>query len=440
MFFELTKRIVTTVEPRLLWKFLWNFGVKGIISSEKFKRRLKRGEYFPAYLHISIINSCNLKCQGCWIDVDAPREMIDLDLINRVINDSKKHGNYFFGILGGEPFLHPQLFDILSAHPDCYFQVFTNGQLITESVAERLRELGNVSPLISIEGDEEVSDQRRGGKNVFDRSLRGLKACINARLLTGVATSLCRTNIDELLTEEWLRKLIELGVHYVWYYGYRPVGPLMCTDLALTAEQLIMSRKFIVEMRRKLPIIIIDAYYDHKGRSLCPSAVGISHHINWRGEIEPCPVIQFAKENIRDSQSIYELITKSEFLKDYRKTAREALRGCIVLERADLLKQLVLKHGARDTTYRQTVLKELDQMEPKFSQWLPGYEVPEDYWMYRWAKKLWFNDFGAYKNASHNIEQKKRQIESALKEELTRKCAQYNKPEAEPANIIEEKK
>ncbi len=41
------------------------------------------------------------------------------------INDSKAHGNAFFGILGGEPFMHPQLLELFAAHPDCYFQVFT---------------------------------------------------------------------------------------------------------------------------------------------------------------------------------------------------------------------------------------------------------------------------------------------------------------------------
>ena len=181
-----------TADKRLLWKFVWNFGVKGMLSVERFKRRLKRGEYFPPFLYLSIVNSCNLRCQGCWVDVESPREMIDIDDLNKLVRDAKKHGNSFFGVLGGEPFLHPQLLDFLGAHPDCYFQVFTNGQMITQKVAAELRRLGNVTPLISIEGREIASDQRRGSKNVLSRTLRGLDACIEARLLTGVATSVAR--------------------------------------------------------------------------------------------------------------------------------------------------------------------------------------------------------------------------------------------------------
>jgi MoaA/NifB/PqqE/SkfB family radical SAM enzyme len=414
MFPSLAYRTLRTVSPRLLWKLGWNFCFKNLIAAEKFKSRLRRDEHFPAFLHLSIINSCNLHCTGCWVDVDAPQEKIDLDLLNRVVNEAKKEGVRFFGLLGGEPFLHPQFLDMLAAHPDCYFQAFTNGQLITEKVAAEMNRLGIVTPLISIEGKEIVSDERRGGKDVYRRTMRGLENCIRAKLLTGVATSLCRTNIDELLTEKWLRDLIGLGVHYVWYYAYRPAGSMMSTDLALRPDQLLRARKFIVEMRSKVPIVIVDAYYDHEGRSLCPSATGMSHHISPRGEIEPCPVIQLAKENIRDAGSISSVIRNSAFLRDYRETAAQATRGCIILERPDLLKALALRHGARDTTSRQTFLKELDSMCPCFSQWLPGQEIPERHWMYRWAKKFWFNDFGIYRQTRHDAEGKIRALKTSL--------------------------
>jgi len=286
MFPALASRILLTTDKRCLWKFAWNFGVKGMLSVEKFKRRIRRGEYFPPFLYLSIINSCNLRCQGCWVDVEN-KDAIDLDTLNRTIADAQRHGNVFFGILGGEPFMHPALLDLLAAHPDCYFQLFTNGQFITEKIANRLRELGNATPLVSIEGREGVSDERRGKKGVFDKTMRGLEHCLRARLLTGVATSVCQSNIDELLTEPWLRELIDRGLHYVWYHTYRPGGPKANFQLALRPDQLVRVRRFIVEMRGRLPSAIIDAYYDHDGRALCPMATGISHHISPGGDIEP---------------------------------------------------------------------------------------------------------------------------------------------------------
>jgi len=418
---RLVMRSVRNASFRCIGKFAWNFGVKGLVSVERFKRRLKRGEYFPPFLYLSIINSCNLRCQGCWVDVEAERTQIDLETLNRTIRDAKKHGNVFFGILGGEPFMHPELLDLLRAHPDCYFQVFTNGQFITDKIAAELRSIGNATPLISIEGRELTSDQRRGNKQVFSRTMRGLDACLRAGLLTGVATSVCQTNIDELLTESWLQELIDRGVHYTWFHTYRPVGPKMNPGLALRPDQLVRVRKFVVEMRAKMPIAIIDAYYDGEGQALCPMSTGISHHVNPAGEIEPCPIIQFAAENIRDSRGIYATMRDSAFLRDFRELSAQHTRGCVVLERPDLVKGLVVKHNARDTTLRGTAMAELDAMTPRFSQWLPGEEVPEKHWMYRLAKKYWFSDFGAYRKLQANAAGKARDLQDQLS---TRKTQQ----------------
>jgi MoaA/NifB/PqqE/SkfB family radical SAM enzyme len=406
-------RTLRSADKRCIWKFLWNFGFKGMRSVEKFKSRIKRGEYFPPFLYVSIINSCNLRCQGCWVDV-TEKDSIDLETLNRTIIDAKNHGNAFFGLLGGEPFMHPELLEVLAAHPDCYFQLFTNGQFITEKVATRLREIGNATPLVSIEGRQITSDERRGKKDVFNKTLRGLDNCIKAGVLTGVATSVCQSNIKELLTEAWLQELIDRGVHYVWYHTYRPVGPNMNEQLALQPNQLVQVRRFVTEMRAKMPIAIIDAYYDHQGQALCPMSTGISHHISPRGDIEPCPIIQFATETIRDPRGIYETMRDSSFLKDFRELSAHHTRGCVVLERPDLVKQLVQKHGARDTTVRGTAMAELEAMTPRFSQWLPGEEVPEKHWMYRLAKKYWFNDFHAYRNVAHDATAKAMALKTKL--------------------------
>src|SRR5437867_5824681 len=388
-------RTLRSANKRCVAKFLWNFGVKGMLSVEKFKRRIKRGEYFPPFLYVSILNSCNLRCQGCWVDVEE-KDAIDLETLNRTITDAKRHGNAFFGILGGEPFMHPQLLELLAAHPDCYFQIFTNGQLITEKTARRLREIGNVTPLISIEGREITSDERRGKKEVFVRTLRGLDHCLREKILTGVATSLCQSNIDELLTEAWLRELIARGVHYVWYHTYRPVGPKPNFQLALRPEQLVRVRQFVTEMRAKVPIAIIDAYYDHRGEALCPMSTGISHHIGPRGDIEPCPIIQFATETIRDPRGIYATMRDSAFLKDFRELSARHTRGCVVLERPDLVKDLVVKHNARDPTARGPAVAQPEAMAPRVSQWLPGPAVPDKHRMYKLARRSWFNDLNAY--------------------------------------------
>ena len=398
MYLRLAKRLLLETDKRLVWKLLVNMGWRGVRSVQKHKRRIRRGEYFPPFLYVSIINSCNLRCQGCWVDVASKQEKIDLAGMNKVIGDAKAAGNSFFGILGGEPFMHPQLMAILAAHPDCYFQVFTNGQFITDDVAKEMRRLGNVTPLVSIEGTEIISDVRRGRAGVYGKTMEGLHNCLDNKVLTGVCTSLCQTNIDDLLTDQWVDRLIEMGVMYMWYHTYRPVGPDAKPELALTPQQQRRVRRFVVDTRATKPICVIDAYYDDRGQALCPAATGFTHHISPWGDIEPCPIVQFAKESIHDARPLADVFNESEFLSDFRQAAASATRGCIVLERPDLLKSLVEKHGARDTTARHAAMAELEAMHSRPSQFDPGHEIPERSFVYRFVKKHFFNDFGAYSN------------------------------------------
>ena len=391
----LTKRVLTETTPKVVAKFVYNFGIKGIRSVELHKRRRRRGVNFPPFLFISVISSCQLRCQGCWVDVASPAQKLSLDELNRIVNDAKAHGNAYFGILGGEPFMHPELLNLFATHPDCYFQVFTNGQLITDEIARELARLGNVTPLVSIEGSEIVSDERRGRMQVLTKTIKGLETCRRHGLLLGVATSVCQTNI-ELVSEAWLRRLIAMGVHYVWFHTYRVVGPVPNPQLALRPEQVLDVRRFIVKMRARLPIAIVDAYWDDRGEALCPMATGVSHHIGPGGHVEPCPVIQFATETVRDRESIYDLMTESAFLRDFREAAAAATHGCIVLERPDIVRDLVRKHAARDSTQRGTAMAEFEAMTPRYSQHHPGQEMPEEHWAYRFAKKHWFFGFGAY--------------------------------------------
>jgi MoaA/NifB/PqqE/SkfB family radical SAM enzyme len=396
MYFRMAKRLLFEADKRLLWKLFWNMGVKGLRSVQKHKSRLKRGEFFPPFIYISLINSCNLRCQGCWVDVAAKQEKIEPAAMHRLLNESKAMGNSFFGILGGEPFMHPELLDILAEHPDAYFQIFTNGHFITPDVAKRMRELGNITPLISVEGNEIISDQRRGKTEVYSKTMEGLHNCLDNKVMTGVCTSLCKTNYEDLLTEEWVDSLIKMGVMYTWYHVYRPVGPDACPDLALTPEQQRVARQFVVDIRATKPIVVVDAYYDADGNALCPAATGFTHHISPWGDIEPCPIIQFAKESIHDERPLREVFNESEFLRDFRQTAAEATRGCIVLERPDLLHDLAVRHGAKDSTARGTSYEEVAAMESRSSQYHPGYEIRERSWAYRIAKRIAFNDFGAY--------------------------------------------
>ena len=396
MYLRLAQRFLKETDKRLLWKAAWTLGARGLWSVHRHKRRLKKGEFFPPFLYMSVINSCNLRCQGCWVDVGAKQNRIEVDAANKTIAEAKAMGNSFFGILGGEPFMHKDLMKIFEANRDVYFQVFTNGHFITDEVAAELRRLGNVTPLISVEGTEIISDSRRGRAEVLNHTMQGLEAALRNKLLVGVCTSVCKSNIDDLVDNAWVDRLIEMGVMYCWYHIYRPVGPEPNPQLALSSEEQRRVRQFVVDTRATKPIIVIDAYHDDAGNALCPAATGFTHHVGPWGDIEPCPVIQLATDSIHDKKPLAQTMNESSFLRDFRELTAQHTRGCVIMERPDLLIELAEKHNARDTTVRAEVIDELKKVTPRRSQFQPGDEIPERSFVYRWAKKYAFNDFGTY--------------------------------------------
>jgi len=248
------------VDKKNLFKFLYNFAWKGRNAVKRFQKRKQQGKNFPAFLMISLTNQCNLHCKGCWITPSHPPARLPLDTVCKIIETARKQGSYFFGLLGGEPLLYPDLLSIPERYPDCYFQIFTNGTLLDDSLARKMRKLGNVTPLISMEGKEKESDIRRGGQNVYKRTMEGLLHCKRNHLVTGVACSVCTANFQDMVNKDCLQELISYGVHYLWYYIYRPVGENPCPEMALSQEQILHLRKFMVEMRCRMPLILVDAY------------------------------------------------------------------------------------------------------------------------------------------------------------------------------------
>jgi hypothetical protein len=124
--------------------------------------------------------------------------------------------------------------------------------------------------------------------------------------------------------------------------------------------------------------------------------MGISHIVNPSGDIEPCPVIQFSRDNVTNAEDIAACFTRSEFLANFRETAARTTRGCILLEQPGALLDFLQRQNARDTSGRGTGFQELAAMAGKPGHHLPGQEIPDRHWAYRFAKKRWFFGFGAY--------------------------------------------
>ena len=86
MICKFTSRLLRETDLRLLWKFSWNFGWKGMRAVQRFQRRKAKGKAFPAFLFISVTDRCNLSCQGCWVTPCDPARELDAATLDRIIS------------------------------------------------------------------------------------------------------------------------------------------------------------------------------------------------------------------------------------------------------------------------------------------------------------------------------------------------------------------
>ncbi len=399
MLFRFAYRCLTEVSPRLNFKAgrLWVW--KGLFALRAYRKRLKRNELFPPFLFFALTNACNLRCRGCWIAAQGKPDSLPFDAVDHAIREAAKQGVYFHTLLGGEPFLYPRLWELIEKHPECYFQIITNGGFLTEENVEKIKRLGNVSPLLSIDGLEETNDARRGTGS-YAAAIEGAKKLQKAKILYGVATVVTGANMRESLTEQYVQKFIDLGAMYLWYYVYRPVGADPAPELCVGTDKMRELRTKLLELRKKMPIILIDTYWTAEGQAVCPAAKGLGFHIGPKGSIEPCPPLSIAKEFITDNDGdLFKTVNESEYLRNFQRFVNARFpnksgQGCVILENPHELAGFFRSQKSYDTSGRD-FCRELDASAPKSSHRMED-AIPEDFWLYKILKKNLFFGMGGY--------------------------------------------
>ncbi len=383
-------RLATELSPRLALKAGYLYAFKGMRAISAYKKRMKNDELYPPFMFIALTNTCNLRCHGCWVEKEGNANYMTPENLDGIINTGKKNKAFYYTLLGGEPFMHKGIFDVFARHKDCYFQTITNGMLFTEENVKRLAEVGNVTPLISIDGFKEQNDLRRG-QGVFEAADEGMKRLKKKGILFGTACTATGSNMAEVMSDEYVQHFIDRGAMYIWYYVYRPMGTPPHPEYCVKKEQLVWMRKRLLELRRKHPILIIDTYWTATGEAFCPAAMGLGYHIGPQGSIEICPALSFAKERVSDNGGdLYKTINESEYLRGFTKFVKKRTKGCVILEHPQELHEFIKTSGAADYSGRNTAFQELNAITPRHSHHNPDHEIPEDYWVYRFLKKQVF--------------------------------------------------
>jgi MoaA/NifB/PqqE/SkfB family radical SAM enzyme len=339
------------VSPQVREKIVMNLINNAMIQGQpkRIDFAQKYGISPPNLLVISPTMKCNLRCYGCYAWQYSKKNDLPYDVCNRVIDEANDIGLYFFVITGGEPFCWDKIYDFLERHNDSFFQIYTNGQMIDNKVAERLAELGNAVPCISVEGFEKETDERRG-KGVWKKIMSAMDALRENGVLFGFSVTATRGNNELVVSDEFIDLFVNKGAFIGWYFNYVPIGKEPDMELMPTPEQRDYRRSRIVEIRKTKKIIVADFWNDGPLVNGCMAGGKNYLHVNVNGDVEPCVFVHFAADNIKE-KSLIDILT-SDFFMAFRKRqpyTENHLRPCSIIDNPYILRDIVAETGAYPT-------------------------------------------------------------------------------------------
>ena len=336
------------VRRKLFETLVINSAIIGLAQIDKMKE--KHGCNIPWAILLDPTSACNLHCTGCWAADYGKKMNLSFDELDSIIVEAKAMGTRLFLYSGGEPLMRKaDIIRLCEKHNDCAFTCFTNGTLIDEDFCKEMLRVGNFVPGISIEGNEQTTDDRRG-QGTYQKVMNAMRLLKQYKLPFGVSCCYTSKNAQSIGSEEFFDQMIELGAKYMWLFTYIPVGVNAVPELMVTAEQREMMFHNVRAYRETKPIFTLDFWNDGQYVDGCIAGGRNYCHINAGGDVEPCAFIHYSDANIRDKTLLQAY--KSPLFMAYRAGQpfnENHLRPCPLLDNPAELRKIVTETGAEST-------------------------------------------------------------------------------------------
>lgn len=156
---------------------------------------------FADIAYIEITHACNLRCKHCLNSSgkEIEKQLTDREIFDLIIEFSKA-GMQEIRFTGGEPLVHKKIYDFISlAHKlGMYTSIGSNGTLITEDVANKLKKEGLNKAVISLDGTEKAHDAIRG-KGSFKRAMEGIRNLENKGVKVRINSVIMKSNMKDVI-------------------------------------------------------------------------------------------------------------------------------------------------------------------------------------------------------------------------------------------------
>ncbi|MFL0195593.1 radical SAM protein [Clostridium sp. WILCCON 0269] len=388
---QLITGIIKDSNKKCINKFFTNF-----LGNAVWYGMPKRAKFFsetgiktPFTILMSPSMRCNLSCRGCYASSYSKEDDIPEKEVDRIIKEARTLGIYFFVILGGEPFINDYMLNIYKKYNDCMFVPFSNGTLFDEKLADRIKELGNILPMFSVEGFEEETDIRRG-KGVFKDVMSAMELLKERGVLFGVSTAVSRYNVDTVISDEFIDMLVGKGAKMGWYFIFMPVGKKPDVNLMLTPKQRIRLGERVREIRSSKPYFAIDFFNDAPYVGGCIAGKYYCH-INSKEDVEPCIFAHFAADNLKEKKLVD--VFNSDFFKELRHRQpynSNLLLPCMMIDNTYEIRDIAKKTGVSPTDEGAKMMLEDLEFQSKLD------EISKEFKSY--AEEAWKEDFKGHGN------------------------------------------
>ncbi|MBQ7201579.1 MAG: radical SAM protein [Eubacterium sp.] len=333
--------------------FMVKFAAASRAASKKRRKAEDRGEHIPPFLIASITSKCNLHCAGCYsrcnhATVDAePVAQLTADEWAGIFAEADDLGISFILLAGGEPMLRRDVIEAAAERPHILFPIFTNGTFINERYLELFDKNRNLIPVISIEGEKEITDTRRG-EGIYDKLITNMDELHNRGLIFGASITVTTENIKEVTSEVFLKELSDRGCKAVIFVEFVPVTD-ESAELAPGDEEREYLASEIGRLRKEHPeMVYISFPGDEKNSGGCVAAGRGFFHINSHGGAEPCPFSPYSDVNIKNTSlkdalhsPLFMALRSGDILKD------DHDGGCVLYEKRELVEELLSKNSER---------------------------------------------------------------------------------------------
>lgn len=217
-------------EKELKEKFTDPYWAKGLASTVKgvslfgVKRPFTSGAPFQVVWDVTY--ACNLKCSHCYATAGKLwRDELSTDEAKRAIDIFDRAGVTVLAFSGGEPLVRPDIFQLTryAADKGMYVAMATNGTLITKEKAREMKQAGVQFTQISLDGaSAETHDAFRGIEGAFEKTIAGIKNCVDEGFFVEVSTTATKANYREIPDIIGLSE--ELGAQWFMAFNFVPTG------------------------------------------------------------------------------------------------------------------------------------------------------------------------------------------------------------------------